>query len=78
MLLHFAERRQRGGRVQIIRDFEVVVEIREKQHRQIEPRIEQPQLGFLQGPAAILGLQFRLDHVRMRNFPATLQILRQL
>ena len=63
--------------MQIVGHVKVFVEIWKNQHGQIEPCIEQCQLGFLQGPAAILRLQFRFDHIRMRHFPAVLQILRQ-
>ena len=76
MLLHLAERRQRRRRVQIVGQFKVFVEIWKNQHRQIQPRIEQRQLRFLQGPAAVLRLQFGLDHVGMRHFAAMLQVLR--
>ncbi len=36
-----------GGRMYIVRNFKVVIEIWEDQNRQIQPCIQQRQLGFL-------------------------------
>jgi len=46
-LPHFRQRRQGNGLGEILRDFEIIVEVRENQHRQIEPRVEIAELCFL-------------------------------
>ena len=64
--------------MQIVGDFVVIVEIREYQDRQIEPRVEEPKLRFLQLTASFLHLQFRLDDIGMSHFAAIFEFLRKL
>src|SRR5580658_5896303 len=77
-LLNFSQRRQRDTRMQIVSDIEIVVEVRKNEYREIEARIQQGKLGFLKLAAALLHLQFGFNGVGVGNFPATLQILREL
>src|SRR5215813_3229285 len=77
-LLDFAKRRQRDSGMQIIGQLKIVGEIRKNQNREIEARVQDGELRFLQLTAAIVGLQFRLDDVRVSHFAAMFEVLREL
>src|SRR5713226_958796 len=64
--------------MEIVGHLVVVVEIRKDQNGQIETAVEKRKLGFLQLPAALLHLQFRLNDVGMSNFPTVFEILGEL
>src|ERR1700747_468574 len=78
LLLDFFEGRKRSGSAKIVGKNEIVLDIREKQNRQVEPGIQHRKLGFLKLSAAILGLKLGFDSVGGGNFAAMLQLLRQL
>jgi len=74
----FRLRRQRHVSMQVVADFEMIVEIGEEEHGQIQTGVQQPELCFLELAAAVLSLQVRLDNVRMGHFPALFKGQREL
>ena len=61
--------------MQIIYNAEILVEIREDQHGQLQPAAVHLQLCFLQIAPLLLKLDLGLDHVRVRHFTALLELL---
>ncbi len=74
---NFFRGNQRHRGVEIIGNFIVVIEVRKNQNHEIQPCIEQRKLCFLQLPPAVVHLQLRLDHIRMRDFAAFFKIVRK-
>ncbi len=64
--------------MQAFRKTEIRIEIWEQHDGEIEPGIQQRQLSFLQLAAAILGLQFGLNGVRVCYFATLFQSVREI
>ena len=73
--LHLRQRRQRFGSLQIVHHGKVLVEIREEQHRQIQPAAIHLQFSLLQIALLLMRQNLRLDHVRVCDLSAIFQLL---
>src|SRR4030095_6533637 len=70
--LDFGKWWQQRLRVQILGEFEIVIEVRKYEDRQIETRVDERELRFLQLPSPVIHQQLTLDHIGVRHFTAVL------
>ena len=69
----------RGGRrAKVVGQREVLKEVREQQHGQIQTCVLGRELGILQCALLIVGLDLRLDHVGVRHFAGLLELAAQI
>ena len=73
--LNFRKRGYRLRHLQIIHYREIFVEVRKHQNRELEPAAIHLQFRFLQVSLLLVGLNLRLDDVRVSDFASVLQLL---